>query len=136
VPANATVTLTQRGDSALGVMADVTVSDTRNTYPGWSVVGQVSDFTSPTDPDVPIPGNQLGWVPTGTFLADGAVLGGTVAPASPGLGTTAAILASANPGTGFGASSLGANLTLAIPPATPSGNYSGELTLTAEPAGP
>ena len=136
VPANAMVTLTQRGDSALGVMADVTVSDTRNTYPGWSVVGQVSDFTSPTsNPAGDISGNQLGWGPDGS-LGDGAALGGAVAPAAPGLGTAAAVLAYADPGSGFGTNSMGASLLLAIPRTVPSGNYSGELTLTAEPAGP
>jgi phosphate ABC transporter phosphate-binding protein len=136
-PANATIALTVSGDTATGALIPVAVSDTRNTYPGWSVVGQATAFTDPTsNPAGDIPGNQLGWVPTSTSLSDGADLGGPVLPATPGLGSIAGVLAVASPGDGFGTSTLGANLTLAIPPAAPSGAYSGELTLTAEPAGP
>jgi hypothetical protein len=131
-----TIAMTINGNTATGVMNPVTITDTRNTYPGWSVLGQVADFTNPAShPAGDIPGNQLGWVPTGTPLASGVVLGGTVAPGAPGLGTVPATLASANAGTGFGTSTLGANLTLAIPPGTPSGAYDGVLTLTADPAG-
>jgi hypothetical protein len=60
------------------------------------------------------------------------MLGPVVAPTLPGLGTTAAILASAAAGTGFGTSTVGANLTLAIPPIATSGAYTSVLTLTAE----
>ena len=56
--------------------------------------------------------------------------------AAPSLGTIPAALAYANAGTGFGTITVGANLTLVIPPGTPSGSYAGVLTLTAEPAGP
>jgi ABC-type phosphate transport system substrate-binding protein len=137
VPTTSTITMSVNGNTATGAINPVTVSDTRNTYPGWSVVGQATAFTDPTsNPAGDIPGNQLGWVPTSTSLSDGAVLGITIAPASPGLGTTVATLASANAGTGFGTSALGANLTLAIPPTAPSGDYSGVLTLTAEPGTP
>ncbi|HEX3965420.1 MAG TPA: hypothetical protein VHZ03_53710 [Trebonia sp.] len=37
--------MAESGDTATGALIPVTVSDTRNTYPGWSVVGQVTDFT-------------------------------------------------------------------------------------------
>ena len=130
-----TVTLTVSGFTATGVLNPITVSDTRNTYPGWSVSGQTSDFTgSGTAAGSTISGNQLGWVPTDTALATGAALGGTVTPAAPGLGTTAAVLAlahAATPGSGFGTSTLGANLTLAIPPAAKAGPYAATLTVTA-----
>ena len=59
--------------------------------------------------------DQLGWTPTDTSLAVGAATGDPVAPGSPGLGSTAAVLAQAPAGGGFGTSVLGANLTLAIP---------------------
>ncbi len=132
-----TITLAVSGDTATGVMIPVTVSDTRNTYPGWAVVGQAAGFTNPAShPAGDIPGDQLGWVPSATSLADSALLGAAVAPAAPGLGTTAAVLGYAFPGRGFGTSTLGANLTLAIPSNAPSGAYAGVLTLTAEPAGP
>jgi phosphate ABC transporter phosphate-binding protein len=136
-PANATLGLTVTGDTATGALVPVTITESRNTYPGWSVLGQAADFTNPdSHPAGDFSGNQLGWTPSATSLATGALLGPVIAPAAPGLGTTAAVLASASVGTGFGTSTLGANLTLAIPPLAPSGAYSSVLTLTAEPAGP
>jgi Bacterial Ig-like domain (group 3) len=112
----------------------ITVTDTRNTFPGWSVTGQESNFTVPAPGTASISGNQLGWTPTSTgTLPAGVILGGTVAPASPGLGTTAAVLAQEHSGSNTGTSSanLSANLLLAIPAAQPAGTYSGTLTLTA-----
>jgi hypothetical protein len=130
--ATGTVELAVSGTSATGALNPITVSDTRNTYPGWSVSGQTSDFTgSGSAAGGTISGNQLGWVPTDTSLGTGAVLGGTVAPASPGLGSTAAVLASALAGGGNGTSGLGANLTLDIPATVAAGPYAGTLTITA-----
>src|SRR5215469_985679 len=110
----------------------ITVSDTRNTTPGWSVTGQESDFAGPGTAS--ISGNQLGWTPTSTAtLPAGVILGPVVAPASPGLGTTAAVLAQEHAGANTGTSSaaLSANLALAIPAAQAAGAYAGTLTLTA-----
>jgi hypothetical protein len=75
-------------------------------------------------------------VPTDTSLSAGAVLGGTVDPGSPGLGTTAAVLASAHAGNGVGTCVLGANLTLAIPVMAVAGDYTSSLTVTAVTALP
>jgi hypothetical protein len=130
--ATGTVTLTVSGATATGALNPVTVSDTRNTFPGWSVSGQESNFTgSGTAAGSTISGNQLGWVPTDTSLGTGVVLGSTVAPASPGLGTTAAVLASATAPNGAGTSVLGANLTLDIPASATAGPYAGVMTITA-----
>ncbi|HEY2638297.1 MAG TPA: hypothetical protein VGI66_00230 [Streptosporangiaceae bacterium] len=135
-PANLTVS----GLVATGNLPNVTILDTRNNFPGWSVSGQESNFTSSALPSTPISGNQLGWAPaaaTGSNTFDGThvVLGGTVAPASPGLGTTAAVLALAH--AGFGADPSGttswiatAGLTLDIPVTTTAGAYTGNLTVT------
>ncbi len=136
-----TVTLAVSGNSGTAATPPVIVSDTRNSYPGWSVSGQAGNFTgSGTIAGVSISGNQLGWVPAGSSLAAGVTLGGTVAPAAPGLGTTAAVLASApaGAGSGFGTSTLGADLTLAIPPAPGSaaGSYTGSLNISAVQALP
>jgi len=130
-----TVTLTVAADNSTGTGNlngnAITVSDTRNTTPGWSVSGQESNFAgSGTANGFSISGNQLGWTPTGT-PAGGATLGATVAPGSPGLGTTAGTLASAHAGSGTGTSNLSANLLLAIPAAQHAGQYAGTLTLTA-----
>lgn len=125
-------TLTASPDPA----TTITVSDTRNSYPGWEVSGQAADFTgSGTAAGFTISGNQLGWTPTASSLAPGVTLGGPVTPASPGLGTTSGLLALAHAGrgNGYGTSTLGANLTLAIPPVPESaaGNYASSLTVTA-----
>jgi hypothetical protein len=125
--ATGTVNLTVSGSNATGALNPITVADTRNNAPGWSVTGQAADFTGPGT----ISGNQLGWMPTDTSLATGATLGGTVAPGTPGLGSTAAVLAQAHAGSGAGSSALGANLTLGIPTTTPGGTYASSLTVTA-----
>ena len=132
-----TVNLSVTGSTATGALNAITVSDTRNTYPGWSVSGLEAAFTgSGTAAGSTIPGDQLGWVPTGT-LATGAILGPTVAPGtSPGLGDTAQVLASAVAGGGFGTSSIAANLTLDIPATAKAGPYSGAMTITALTTGP
>ena len=130
--ATGTVNLTVNGAAATGALNPVTVSDTRNTFPGWSVSGQESDFTgSASAAGSTISGNQLGWVPTDTSLGTGVTLGGTVAPAAPGLGTTAAVLALAHAPNGSGTSVLGANLTLDIPASATAGPYAGIMTITA-----
>jgi hypothetical protein len=137
--ATGTVTLAvnSAGTSAAGALNPITVSDTRNTFPGWSVSGQASNFTgSGTAAGQSIAGNQLGWVPTDTSLATGATLGPTVTGAAPGIGTTSAVLASAVPGGGVGTSALGANLNLIIPASTEAGPYASTLTVTAVTTGP
>jgi hypothetical protein len=42
----------------------LTVTDTRNSFPGWSVSGQASDFTG-VSVALPyaIPADDLGWTP-------------------------------------------------------------------------
>ena len=133
-----TVNLAVSGLTGTGTLQDVTVTDTRNYYPGWSVSGQESAFAGAgSAAGSTIPGNQLGWAPTVVgSLQGGATLGGTVAPGSPGLGSTAATLALAAPGSGFGTNVLSANVTLAIPALASAGPYDGILTLTFVEAGP
>jgi hypothetical protein len=128
-------------ETAAGTLNQVTVADSRNTFPGWSVSGQESVFTGPGTNT--IPAASLGWTPAFVGSAAGAaVIGTPVAPAGantgstgPGLGT-AATLASATPGNGFGTNVLTAALLLDIPSATPPGSYAGNLTVTYVTAGP
>jgi trimeric autotransporter adhesin len=133
-----TVNLAVSGLTATGTLEDITVTDTRNYYPGWSGTGQESSFTgSGTAAGSVISGGQLGWTPTAVeTLQDGASLGGHVAPVSPGLGSTAATLALAPPGCGVGTNVLSAGLTLAIPAAAAAGPYLGSMTITFMTAGP
>jgi hypothetical protein len=131
---NTAVALTENssGTQATGTLGLVTVTDSRNTYPGWSVSGQEANFTgSGAAADSPISGNQLGWTPTVSgSLVDGAVLGPAVTPAAPGLGSAPGTLAYAAAGCGYGTNVLSANLTLAIPTGQAAGAYTGSLTIT------
>jgi hypothetical protein len=116
------------------------VIDTRNSYPGWSLSGQDSPWTgSGSASGNSFSGNQLGWAPTSstTPLPPGVTLGATVTPAGPGLGS-ATVLASAPAtlGNGYGTITLGADLTLAIPPDTPPGPYTSDLTISAVSSNP
>jgi hypothetical protein len=130
------VALTATGLTATGTIPNgqVSVNDTRNTFPGWIVSGQDSAWTgSGSAAGGTFSGNQLGWTPTLGTVAAGVTAGPTVAPAGPGLGTTAAVLASVPHGSpnGFGVSNLGATLNLAIPTTAPAGPYSSSLSITA-----
>jgi hypothetical protein len=143
--ATGTVTLapaapaTTPDETATGSLQNVTVSDTRNFVPGWAVSGQESTFTgSGTAAGSTISGNALGWTPTQVGAVQGnAVLGSAVAPVGgnagstgPGLGSTAAVLAQAHAGNGFGTNVYSANLLLDIPPSALAGPYAGSLTVT------
>jgi hypothetical protein len=133
------LTVSADGSAGAGTLETITVDDSRDTNPGWLVSGQDSDWAGTgTAVGGTISGNQLGWTPTSTALAQGVTLGPVVTPAAPGLGTTAAILASVHAGTGngFGTSTFGAGLTLAIPPTSPAGPYTSTLTITAVTSNP
>ena len=136
-----TVTLAVSGSSATAATTPVVVSDTRNTFPGWSVSGQDSNWTGTgTAAGASISGNQLGWTPTSSTspLTQGVTLGPTVPPGSPGLGSTPAVLASVHTGigNGVGTTTLGANLTLAIPSGQAAGPYTSGLNITAVDTNP
>jgi len=145
---NASVPLTvNTGGSALsatGTTVPVSVTDSRtglapnpsvpslvngySGFPGWSVVGQATDFTDPSStPAGDIAASDLQWAPV-------AVTGDATAGAASttGLGN-AQTLASALTGHGQGTFSLSAGLTLAIPSTAPAGAYTSTLTLTANP---
>jgi hypothetical protein len=131
-----TLSLTVNGDTATASTGPIVVSDTRNTFPGWSVSGQdIAATGSSTAVGGTISGNQLGWTPTSTTspLPQGVTLGGSVVPASPGLGTTPAVLALVQGGlyNGYGTTTLGANLILAISTPQAAGRYTSGLSITS-----
>jgi hypothetical protein len=135
------VTLPEPGSNATVSTTPVVVSDTRNTFPGWSVTGQDSDWTGTgTAAGASITGNALGWQPgTSTSpLTQGVALGPPVPPNGPGLGSAPAVLASARAGqgNGVGTTTLVADLTLAIPNGQAAGPYTSGLTITATGANP
>ncbi len=114
-----------------GTLSDVTVSDQRlQTRPGWSVSGQVSDFTSGGNT---ISGSSLGWTPAvktpnpaNDVTAGPAVASGTTPGLKGGSG-----LASTAADHGLGISVLTAALDFRVPLTTRVGSYSALLTLTA-----
>ncbi|WP_052441258.1 Ig-like domain-containing protein [Streptacidiphilus anmyonensis] len=118
-----------------GPIQTVTVTDTRAGAPGWSLSGQVADFSDGGDT---INGENLGWIPRLVNKVDGlnVTLGGAVAPAngvaagdSGALGLKSSrTLATA---TGLGTAQLGADLSLVAPTSTKAGTYTAVLTLTA-----
>jgi len=137
VAANTGVNLAVSGSTATGTLPTVTITDTRNNFPGWSVMGQQGTFSTAGPPANSFSGNQLGWTPTAVNapLPNGAILGPTVAPVTPGLGTTAGVLALAHAGTGADPSGatndqVAASMLLDIPSNATAGTYSGTLTIT------
>ena len=142
-----TVALTEatNGASATGSIDPVVVTDTRtglaanpavpslvngyNGYPGWSVVGQATDFTAPNShPAGDIAVANFQWTPSTPAQGD-FVLG---AASTAGLGT-AQTLATAAAGHGTGKSTLSASLMLTIPSTAVAGAYTSTLTITANP---
>jgi hypothetical protein len=138
VPANAAVTLssptllagsTTTLDST-GSLQDVTVTDTHNTTPGWTVSGQDTDFLSGSNT---LSGNDLGWTPSivSQTTGQGATEGTAVAAGDPTGLKSVQPWATAPSGSGYGTAVLGAGLDLQIPASTPPGTYTSTLTVTA-----
>jgi hypothetical protein len=125
---------------ATGTMPDVSVTDTRNYVPGWSVSGQESVFAgSGSAAGATISGDALGWQPVAVdLLTPGASLGPVVAVnTNPGgLGDTGSVLAFADSGSGTGTNTLSASLFLSISSSVLAGPYSGSLTITYLTTGP
>lgn len=119
-----------------GKINPVTLTDTRAGNPGWSVSGQVSDFS-----DVgthAINGQNLGWTPNvvDKSTAQTVTAGSPVAAAhgvAPGDAGTAGLKSSRSlaTGTGLGTAHFGADLALNVPTSTVAGTYTATLTLTA-----
>jgi trimeric autotransporter adhesin len=130
----AVLSLNSAGTSATGSLGTITVTDTRNTVPGFAVYGQeVANFTGSNLPagvtSASIPNTDLGWAPSGppaATLADGT----TVGPTSTNIGAAPAVLLQALGGSGTGVSTADAFLTLTIPAGTPAGTYTGGVDIT------
>ncbi len=134
--ASGTVTLApaSNGATAAGVANPVTVLDSRNFFPGWSVSAQANNFTeSTTVKPGQIAASELGWTPTGT-LTD-ATLGPVVAPTTTTTGglSAAQVWASAAAGHGGTATAgdqISANLLLNIPAGSPAATYGSALSIS------
>lgn len=127
--AGRSVTLSEasRGGNATGALNTATVTDSRGTDAGWSLVGQVGDFTSTGGRT--IPGANLSWTPSAASTGDGSQGQATPGQAVTGL-DQARTLGSAEGGLSGGIFDLGAALDLKIPTGASTGTYTGTLTLT------
>jgi hypothetical protein len=131
---------------ATGLLNQVTVADTRDADPGFTVNGQMGRFSNggPNVHDT-FSGSELGWTPVKTsdspgFMAsDGTPYDQTVAP-GPVVGPNTANatglssggqLGRANAGQGLGIAVLDASLKLWIPVYANHGVYTGTLTISA-----
>jgi hypothetical protein len=124
--------------TATGRINQVTVVDTRDTDPGWTLNGTMSDFVNGSNS---FSGNKLGWVPVMTDDSDatldlynqnvtaGAVRNPAAESSTTGL-KTAQPLASAPVGAGLGIATLDARLKLFIPLTAKNGTFTGTLTFT------
>jgi hypothetical protein len=131
-------TLDSAGDlfTTTGTLKPVTVTDTRAGNPGWTVSGQVNDFSD--GQSHAISGENLGWTPTvvDNSTAQTVTLGASVSAANgvaPGDNGTAGLKQSRTlaTGTGLGTTHLSASLVLNVPTTTVAGTYTATLTLTA-----
>ncbi len=134
------VTLNGQDQIVGGTLNPVVVADPRGTNAGWSLTGQVSDFSG--TPSGTIPAADLGWTPTAA-VTPGAVsdlvhtgsvspavsAGASVAPGSAGLGIPRSLCSSA-PGSSTGSFTCGGSLSLGVPFDTPVGAYTAVLTIT------
>lgn len=118
-----------------GGLDGVAVADTRPAQPGWIVTGQATPMVNG---DTTVEAANLGWspqlVPAGSDAEGTVTAGATVPPRlqsqpSPGL-SSAAVLASTDPGSGLGVQQVGATIRLWLPDTAPKGHYTGTLTLT------
>jgi hypothetical protein len=130
--------LNANGDllTTAGGINTVTLTDTRAGNPGWSVSGQVTDFSD--GGTHAINGQNLGWTPNVVDHAPAQTVtaGSAVAAAhgtAPGDAGTGGLKSSRSlaTGTGLGTAHLGADLALNVPTSTMAGTYTATLTLTA-----
>ena len=124
---------------AKGTLYPVTVTDTRDGDRGWTVKGQLTDFTKTVGTET-FSGKALGWVPAIQSASPSplpgyvinAAQGGTVLPwGGTSLTSGSAVLMSAPAGAGLGSATTNAGLTLWIPVTASAGTYSAVLTMTA-----
>ena len=137
-----TGTLAGQYYAASGFINEVTVSDLRDTDPGFEVRGQMSNFVGTTSASNIISGNYLGWNPqiqnvtpptatgyTQAVTAGAGVLPGTGVVSGSGLGSGRR-LAIALPNKGLGVSQMDARLRLLIPVTAVNDTYTGIMNFT------
>ncbi|GAA3191612.1 hypothetical protein GCM10010532_007800 [Dactylosporangium siamense] len=119
-----------------GSLGGVAVDDSRPGMPGWTLVGQATDFVNGA---TAVPARNLGWTPAlvgpGSDAEGSPTAGPPVTPAlgqasSTGLAEPGTVLAAAPPGSGLGVQRVAADLALWMPDTSAKGTYTATLTLT------
>lgn len=130
------LTLNGTEQTGTGSLNAVTVIDARGTFPGWTLNGQLEgDFVnSGATIHNTIPAGNLSAVPS-VALSVASPASGVLSEVSAGTSgalsaTTASNLAHAAAGGGAGSFSIGAALSLDVPPFVASGTYTGVLDIT------
>jgi len=110
--------------------------DSNGEDTGWTVTGQMTDFTKASPGGDSFSGDQLGWDPAqvSTTTDMTVVDGGVIAPGTPGGLSDGETLASAAPGSSLGIAEIDADLTVQFPITKRAGLYTGTLTMTATPS--
>ncbi|WP_131740612.1 hypothetical protein [Actinomadura roseirufa] len=114
------------GEHSTGALRTATVSDARGTQAGWSLVGEVTDFTRAAGGAIPAAG--LAWSPSAQVVDEGSR--GAVTPGTPGSLGAPRTLASSSAGSSGGVFTAGAGLDLGVPAGASPGDYTATLTLT------
>jgi hypothetical protein len=117
-----------------GAINPVTITDTRQSSPGWTASGSSTAFTN-LGGGAGFASTFLGWTPGGVTNVSGTqavTLGGVVAPtATAGGGLSVPQVLATGAAGATGTNIVGATLNLAIPSSTTLGTYSSTLTITA-----
>lgn len=114
---------------ASGTLPAVTVADTRNSNPGWSLTATASNFSA--SEGLTLDGKYLGIGKTRVVSASAGQTLSLGAGVAPGVGFTGGTtLASAAAGAGQGSATFEADLQLKAPAATTPGDYVSVVTIT------
>lgn len=114
---------------ASGTLPAVTVADTRNSNPGWSLTATASNFSA--SEGLTLDGKYLGIGKTRVVNASEGQTLNLSAGVAPGVGFTGGTtLASAAAGAGQGTATFEADLQLKAPAATTPGDYVSVVTIT------
>jgi Bacterial Ig-like domain (group 3) len=116
--------------TASAPLGTITVTDTRQSgSANWNLTGQDTDFTSGSKS---FDGGYLGWAPALVGTANAGTAGAAVLPGPTGAGLkgTPQLLATGGVVVGTPATTVGAQLNLAVPAQTAAGVYTSTLTIT------
>jgi hypothetical protein len=124
-----TITLTGQPQSVSGSINQDVVTDARGTSAGWTLNASLTDLTNGATPTThgTIPAANMAWTPNCKVTSGGAT---PTTGSSTNLSTTDQLFCSVPSGTGNGAYTADAGLSLTVPATADAGTYNAILTLT------